>query len=121
MTIDFNTIKVHDLVYLDENGESGWYIVTDVRVGHHIEVRVLGEFYPLIFLDKDDLGTIHKVIRATAVPGAIEALEAYERATQLAEVSNESPEALNEWIEASYDATTKVLIALRAVRGEESA
>ena len=75
MTIDFNTIKVHDLVYLDENGESGWYIVTDVRVGHHIEVRVLGEFYPLIFLDKDDLGTIHKVIRSAAVPGAIEALE----------------------------------------------
>ena len=121
MTIDFNTIKVHDLVYLDENGESGWYIVTDVRVGHHIEVRVLGEFYPLIFLDKDDFGTIHKVIRAAAVPGAIEALEAYERATQLAEVSNESPEALNEWIEASNDATTEVLTALRAIRGEESA
>ena len=52
---------------------------------------------------------------------AIEALEAYERATQLAEVSNESPEALNEWIEASNDATTKVLTALRAIRGEESA
>ena len=108
MTIDFNTIKVHDLVYLDENGESGWYIVTDVRVGHHIEVRVLGEFYPLIFLDKDDLGTIHKVIRAAAVPGAIEALERIK--TKL--------DALGTDLDGIYDDASA---ALRAVRGEESA
>ena len=108
MTIDFNTIKVHDLVYLDENGESGWYIVTDVRVGHHIEVRVLGEFYPLIFLDKDDLGTIHKVIRAAAVPGAIEVLERLEM-TAVQPAMDDDP------------VRVRARAALRAVRGEESA
>ena len=106
--IQFNDIKLHDLVYLNDQGESGWYIVTDVRVGHHIEVRVLGEFYPLIFLDKDDLGTIHKVIRAIAVPGAIEALERLE-------MTAGQP--------AMYDDPVRVHArdALRAVRGEESA
>lgn len=106
MTIDFNTIKVHDLVCLE--GESGWYIVTDVRVGHHIEVRVLGEFYPLIFLDKDDLGTIHKVIRSAAVPGAIEALERLEM-TAGQPAMDDDP------------VRVRARAALRAVRGEESA
>ena len=108
MTIDFNAIKVHDLVYLDENGESGWYIVTDVRVGHHIEVRVLGEFYPLIFLDKEDLGTIHKVIRSAAVPGAIEALERLEM-TAGQPAMDDDP------------VRVRARAALRAVRGEETA
>ena len=126
MTIDFNTIKVHDLVYLDENGESGWYIVTDVRVGHHIEVRVLGEFYPLIFLDKDDLGTIHKVIRATAVPGAIEALEQI-AAGEIAVDVESCDEKKNilvlrpERNEFGYEVVRLARAALRAVRGEESA
>lgn len=111
MTIDFNTIKVHDLVYLDENGESGWYIVTDVRVGHHIEVRVLGEFYPLIFLDKDDLGTIHKVIRSAAVPGAIEAL------AKIADGKVTTPYGSRIGMFA-FEARGIAEMALRAVRGE---
>lgn len=126
MTIDFNTIKVHDLVYLDENGESGWYIVTDVRVGHHIEVRVLGEFYPLIFLDKDDLGTIHKVIRSAAVPGAIEALERIAEGEIAIDVES-GDEKKNilvlrpERNEFGYEAVRLARAALRAVRGAESA
>lgn len=114
MTIDFNTIKVHDLVYLDENGESGWYIVTDVRVGHHIEVRVLGEFYPLIFLDKDDLGTIHKVIRSAAVPGAIEAL------IEIAAGKTTMVDGATVYM-VMFEAQEIAEAALRAVRGEESA
>ena len=127
--ITFNAIKVHDLVYLDNNdsldfdndGEiDGWHVVTGVskRVGY-FTAAPLGDMDHSVYVD--DMDIIKNHIRAAAVPGAIEALETYERATQLAEVSNESTEALNEWIEASNDATTKVLAALRAIRGEESA
>ena len=113
MTIDFDAIKVHDLVYLNDQGESGWYIVTDVRVGHHIEVRVLGEFYPLIFLDREELGTIHKVIRIAAVPGAIEALERlYKEASEIEACGSGMFHA---------GAVANAEEALRAVRGEESA
>ena len=123
----FDAIKVHDLVFLDNDGSldfdndgeiDGWHVVTGIspRAGF-FTAAPLGDMDHSVYVD--DMDIIKNHIRTTAVPGAIEALETYERATQLAEVSNESPEALNEWIEASNDATTKVLAALRAVRGEE--
>jgi len=106
MTIDFDTIKVHDLVYYEEAGETGWYIVNDVRPTH-IAAQVLGKFYQLILLDKDGLGTIHKVIRTTAVPGAIEALERIEM-TAGQPAMDDDP------------VRVRAREALRAVRGEES-
>ena len=123
MTITFNAIRLHDLVYLN-NGDDidDWFLVTGVsqKVGFFTATQLGYDIRP-VMVPSDRMGIVRKHIRAAAVPGAIEALEAYERATQLAEVSSESPEALNEWIEASNDATTKVLTALRAVRGGESA
>ena len=121
MTIDFNAIKVHDLVYLDENGESGWYIVTDVRVGHHIDVRVLGEFYPLIFLDKEDLGTIHKVIRMSAVPGALEALQQIAAGKIHVDAESGALVLRPERNEFGYEVVRIARNALRAVSVKESA
>ncbi len=114
--IDFNTIKVHDLVYLDNNdsldfdsdGEiDGWHVVTGVsqRVGF-FTAAPLGDMDHSVYVD--DMDIIKNHIRAAAVPGAIEALERIK--TKL--------DALGTDLDGIYDDASA---ALRAVRGEESA
>lgn len=116
--VQLKDISMHDLIYLIVNdSENKWCIITELSrpIGCHIVAHPLGDMDHRIYISDEESGLILRHHRIAAVPGAIEALEAYERAIHLAE--NESPEALNEWIEASNDATTKVLTALRAVRG----
>ena len=115
MTIDFNAIKVHDLVYLDNidsldfdnDGEiEGWHIVTGVsqRVGF-FTAAPLGDMDHSVYVD--DMDIIKNHIRAAAVPGAIEALERIKGKLDSLETDLDG---------ICDDAET----ALRAVRGEDS-
>ena len=113
--IQFNAIKVHDLVYLDNNdsldfdndGEiDGWHVVTGVpkRVGP-FTAAPLGDMDHSVYVD--DMDIIKKHIRAAAVPGAIEALERIEM-TAGQPAMDDDP------------VRVRAREALRAVRGEET-
>lgn len=119
--IQFNDIKVHDLVYLDNNdsldfdndGEiEGWHIVTGVskRVGF-FTAAPLGDMDHSVYVD--DMDIIKNHIRAIAVPGAIEALERIENGVTTTD-SYGTQMALSDW-----DMEDIARAALRAVRGEE--
>ena len=121
--IQFNAIKVHDLVYLDNNdsldfdndGEiEGWHIVTGVskRVGF-FTAAPLGDMDHSVYVD--DMDIVRKHIRAIAMPGAIEALERIENGVTTID-SYGTQMALSDW-----DMEDIARAALRAVRGEESA
>ena len=121
--IQFNAIKVHDLVYLDNNdsldfdndGEiDGWHVVTGVskRVGS-FTAAPLGDMDHSVYVD--DMDIIKNHIRAAAVPGAIEALERIENGVTTTD-SYGTQMALSDW-----DMEDIARAALRAVRGEESA
>ena len=120
--IQFNAIKVHDLVYLDNNdsldfdndGEiEGWHIVTGVsqRVGF-FTAAPLGDMDHSVYVD--DMDIIKNHIRTTAVPGAIEALERIENGVTTTD-SYGTQMALSDW-----DMEDIARAALRAVRGEET-
>ena len=119
--IQFNAIKVHDLVYLDNNdsldfdndGEiDGWHVVTGVskRVGS-FTAAPLGDMDHSVYVD--DMDIIKNHIRAAAVPGAIEALERIENGVTTTD-SYGTQMALSDW-----DMEDIARAALRAVRGEE--
>ena len=120
--IQFNAIKVHDLVYLDNNdsldfdndGEiDGWHVVTGVpkRVGP-FTAAPLGDMDHSVYVD--DMDIIKNHIRAAAVPGAIEALERIENGVTTTD-SYGTQMALSDW-----DMEDIARAALRAVRGEET-
>ena len=113
---DFDAIKVHDLVYLDNNdsldfdndGEiEGWHVVTGIsqRVGF-FTAAPLGDMDHSVYVD--DMDIIKNHIRAAAVPGALEALERLEM-TAGQPAMDDDP------------VRVRARAALRAVRGEESA
>lgn len=121
--IDFNTIKVHDLVYLDNNdsldfdidGEiDGWHVVTGVSQRlWFFTAAPLGDMDHSVYVD--DMDIIKKHIRAAAVPEAIEALERIENGVTTTD-SYGTQMALSDW-----DMEDIARAALRAVRGEETA
>ena len=110
MTITFNAIRLHDLVYLN-NGDDidEWFLVTGVsqKVGFFTATQLGYDIRP-VMVPSDRMGIVRKHILAVAVPGAIEALERIK--TKL--------DALGTDLDGIYD---DVAAALRAVRGEESA
>ena len=78
--IQFNDIKLHDLVYLDSEGiVPGWFLVTGVsqKVGFFTATQLGYDIRP-VMVPSDRMGIVQKHIRAAAVPGAIEALERIE-------------------------------------------
>ena len=120
--IQFNAIKVHDLVYLDNNdsldfdndGEiDGWHVVTGIspRAGF-FTAAPLGDMDHSVYVD--DMDIIKNHIRAAAVPGAIEALERIENGVTTTD-SYGTQMALSDW-----DMEDIARGALRAVRGEET-
>lgn len=130
--IQFNDIKVHDLVYLDNNdsldfdndGEiEGWHIVTGVskRVGF-FTAAPLGDMDHSVYVD--DMDMVCKHIRAAAVPGAIKVLEQI-AAGEIAIDVESCDEKKNilvlrpERNEFGYEVVRIARNALRAVRGEE--
>jgi hypothetical protein len=119
--IKFEDIAFGDLLYLEagEYNAEGWHAVT-VCYGDVREVALLEDKGPThgTSLYPSDAHMIYKHIRVSGIPFALEALEAVEHSIQLAEVSNEGPDPLKEWLDASNDAIAKVRIALRAVRGK---
>ena len=80
MTITFNAIRLHDLVYLN-NGDDidEWFLVTGVsqKVGFFTATQLGYDIRP-VMVPSDRMGIVQKHIRAAAVPGAIEALERIE-------------------------------------------
>ena len=116
MTIDFNTIKVHDLVYLDSEGiVPGWFLVTGVsqKVGFFTATQLGYDIRP-VMVPSDRMGIVQKHIRAVAVPGAIEALERIENGVTTTD-SYGTQMALSDW-----DMEDIARAALRSVRGEEA-
>ena len=108
--IDFDAIKVHDLVYLDSEGiVPGWFLVTGVsqKVGFFTATQLGYDIRP-VMVPSDRMGIVQKHIRAAAVPGAIEALERIEM-TAGQPAMDDDP------------VRVRARAALRAVRGEESA
>ena len=115
--IQFNAIKVHDLVYLDSEGIApDWFLVTGVsqKVGFFTATQLGYDIRP-VMVPSDRMGIVRKHIRAAAVPGAIEALERIESGVTTTD-SYGTQMALSDW-----DMEDIARAALRAVRGEESA
>ena len=122
MTITFNAIKVHDLVFLDSSdsldfdndGEiDGWCVVTGIsRRTSFFTAAPLGDMDHSVYVD--DMDIVQKHIRAAAVPGAIEALERIENGVATTD-SYGTQMALSDW-----DMEDIARAALRAVRGEET-
>ena len=110
MTITFNAIQLHDLVYLN-NGDDidDWFLVTGVsqKVGFFTATQLGYDIRP-VMVPSDRMGIVRKHIRAAAVPGAIEALG------EIASGENSRGMCLTE-VDMQEIAET----ALRAVRGEE--
>ena len=108
MTITFNAIRLHDLVYLN-NGDDidDWFLVTGVsqKVGFFTATQLGYDIRP-VMVPSDRMGIVQKHIRAAAVPGAIEALERIKGKLDSLETDLDG---------ICDDAET----ALRAVRGEE--
>ena len=115
MTITFNAIRLHDLVYLN-NGDDidGWFLVTGVsqKVGFFTATQLGYDIRP-VMVPSDRMGIVQKHIRAAAVPGAIEALERIENGVTTTD-SYGTQMALSDW-----DMEDIARAALRAVRGEE--
>ena len=122
MTIDFNTIKVHDLVYLDNNdsldfdndGEiEGWHIVTGVskRVGF-FTAAPLGDMDHSVYVD--DMDVVQKHYSATGLLDAVPAL--IEIAAGKTTMADGSTVCM-----VMFEAQEIAEAALRAVRGEEKA
>ena len=110
MTITFNAIRLHDLVYLN-NGDDidEWFLVTGVsqKVGFFTATQLGYDIRP-VMVPSDRMGIVQKHIRAVAVPGAIEALERIEM-TAGQPAMDDDP------------VRVRARAALRAVRGEETA
>ena len=110
MTITFNAIRLHDLVYLN-NGDDidDWFLVTGVsqKVGFFTATQLGYDIRP-VMVPSDRMGIVQKHIRAAAVPGAIEALERIEM-TAGQPAMDDDP------------VRVRARAALRAVRGEETA
>jgi len=107
--IQFNAIKLHDLVYLDSEGIApDWFLVTGVsqKVGFFTATQLGYDIRP-VMVPSDRMGIVRKHIRAAAVPGAIEALERIEM-TAGQPAMDDDP------------VRVRARDALRAVRGEES-
>ena len=110
MTIDFDAIKLHDLVFLDSEGiVPGWFLITGVsqKVGFFTATQLGYDIRP-VMVPSDRMDIVQKHIRIAAVPGAIEALERLEM-TAGQPAMNDDP------------VRVRARAALRAVRGEESA
>ena len=108
--IQFNDIKLHDLVYLDsEDIVPGWFLVTGVsqKVGFFTAAQLGYDIRP-VMVPSDRMGIVQKHYSAAAVPGAIEALERIEM-TAGQPAMDDDP------------VRVRARDALRAVRGEESA
>ena len=116
MTITFNAIRLHDLVYLN-NGDDidDWFLVTGVsqKVGFFTATQLGYDIRP-VMVPSDRMGIVQKHIRAAAVPGAIEALERIENGVTTTD-SYGTQMALSDW-----DMEDIARAALRAVRGEET-
>ena len=118
--IQFNDIKLHDLVFLDgsnsldfdNDGEiDGWHVVTGIsRRASFFTAAPLGDMDHSVYVD--DMDIVRKHIRAAAVPGAIEALERIENGVTTTD-SYGTQMALSDW-----DMEDIARAALRAVRGE---
>ena len=114
--IQFNAIKLHDLVYLDSEGIApDWFLVTGVseRIGFFTATQLGYDIRP-VMVPSDRMGIVQKHIRAAAVPGAIEALERIENGVTTTD-SYGTQMALSDW-----DMEDIARAALRAVRGEET-
>ena len=114
--IQFNAIKLHDLVYLDSEGIApDWFLVTGVsqKVGFFTATQLGYDIRP-VMVPSDRMGIVRKHIRAIAVPGAIEALERIESSVTTTD-SYGTQMALSDW-----DMEDIARAALRAVRGEET-
>ena len=114
--IQFNAIKLHDLVFLDSEGiVPGWFLITGVsqKVGFFIATQLGYDSRP-VMTPSDRMDIVRKHIRAIAVPGAIEALERIENGVTTTD-SYGTQMALSDW-----DMEDIARAALRAVRGEEA-
>ena len=112
--IQFNAIKLHDLVYLDSEGIApDWFLVTGVsqKVGFFTATQLGYDIRP-VMVPSDRMGIVRKHIRAAAVPGAIDALRSLcEEAKNNIDVFEGS---------VFYRRLEEAEDALRAVRGEET-
>ena len=107
MTITFNAIRRHDLVYIDSEGIApDWCLVTGVyqKVGF-FTAKQLGYDIRPVMVPSDRIGIVQKHIRAAAVPGAIGALERIERTAGQPAMEDDP-------------VRVRAREALRAVRGE---
>lgn len=108
--IQFNDIKLHDLVFLDSEGiVPGWFLITGVsqKVGFFTATQLGYDIRP-VMTPSDRMDIVRKHYSIAAVPGAIEALERLEM-TAGQPAMDDDP------------VRVRARAALRAVRGEESA
>ena len=114
--IQFNDIKLHDLVYLDSEGiVPGWFLVTGVsqKVKFFTATQLGYDIRP-VMVPSDRMGTIRKHYSATGLLDAVPAL------IEIAAGKTTMVDGATVYM-VMFEAQEVAEAALRAVRGEEKA
>ena len=114
--IDFNAIRLHDLVYLN-NGDDidGWFLVTGVseRIGFFTATQLGYDIRP-VMVPSDRMGIVQKHYSTAGLLEAVPAL------IEIAEGKTNTSDGATVCM-VMFEAQEIAEAALRAVRGEESA
>ena len=114
--IQFNAIKVHDLVFLDSEGiVPGWFLVTGVsqKVGFFTATQLGYDIRP-VMVPSDRMDIVRKHYSATGLLDAVPAL------IEIAAGKTTMVDGATVYM-VMFEAQEVAETALRAVRGEESA
>ena len=114
MTITFNAIQLHDLVYLNNGDIDGWFLVTGVsqKVGFFTATQLGYDIRP-VMVPSDRMGIVQKHIRAAGLLEAVPAL------IEIAAGKTTTADGATVCI-VMFEAQEIAENALRAVRGEET-